>query len=96
MADENETQSFSTGDLSLAATLITLKFRLEGVDMQFEGSKKEPRGYFRFADTPTLKEARQKFMQSMLLVEPQLLLSNVRALKAEVMNWAKNPHNRSF
>lgn len=87
---------FSTRDLSLAATLMTLKFRLEGTDMQFEGSKREPIGYFKFEETAALKEARQKYMQSMLLVEPQLFVTNMRALKAEVQNWAKNPHSRTF
>lgn len=93
MEEEN---IFSTRDLSLAATLMTLKFRLEGTDMQFEGSKREPIGYFKFTDSTALKEARQKYMQSMLLVEPQLFVTNMRSLKAEVQNWAKNPHSRTF
>lgn len=87
---------FSTRDIGLAATLMTLKFRLEGTDMQYEGSKREPIGYFKFEDNETLKEARQKYMQSMISVEPQLFMTNMRSLKAEVQNWAKNPHNRTF
>lgn len=93
MTEENV---FSTRDLALAATLMTLKFRLEGTDMQFEGSKREPIGYFKFEESQNLKEARQKYMQSMLMVEPQLFVTNMRALKAEVANWAKNPHQRTF
>jgi hypothetical protein len=91
-----EENVFSTRDLALAATLMTLKFRLEGTDMQYEGSKREPIGYFKFTDSNTLKEARQKYMQSMLQVEPQLFVTNMRALKAEVQNWAKNPHQKTF
>lgn len=92
----NEEDVFSTRDLGLAATLVTLKFQLAGTDFQYEGSKREPIGYFRFANTQTLKEARQKYLQSLLQVEPQLLISNIRALKGEVQNYARNPHQRTF
>ena len=87
---------FSTRDLTQAATLITLKFPLVGIDYQFEGSKPQPVGYFKFEDTPTLREARQKYTQSLLSVEPKLFMTNVHSLKAEVTNAFKNPHMRAF
>lgn len=87
---------FSTRDLTQAATLITLKFPLIGIDYQVEGSKPQPVGYFKFEDTPRLKEARQKYTQSLLSVEPKLFMTNVHSLKAEVTNAFKNPHNRAF
>ncbi len=93
MTDEN---IYSTRDLTQAATLITLKFALIGIDYQHEGSKPQPVGYFKFEDTPRLKEARQKYTQSLLSVEPKVFMTNVHGLKAEVTNAFKNPHNRAF
>lgn len=91
-----EQQIFSTRDLAMAATLVTLKFRLEGIDYQIEGMKQAPVGYFKFNDTDDLKEARKKYTQSMLAVEPKLFMTNLHSLKAEVTNAFKNPHNRAF
>lgn len=87
---------FSTRDLTQAATLITLKFPLIGIDYQVEGVKPQPVGYFKFEDTPLLREARQKYTQSLLNVEPKLFMTNVHSLKAEVTNAFKNPHQRAF
>lgn len=91
--DEN---IFSTRDLTLAAVLITLKFPMTGLDFQIEGVKSNPVGYFIFENTEPLRAARQKFSQSMLSVEPKLLVTNIHSLKAEVINAFKNPHNRTF
>lgn len=93
--DENE-NIFSTRDLTMAATFITLKFPLTGIDYQIEGTKETPVGYFKFEDTAQLKEARKKYTQSLLAVEPKLFMTNVHSLKAEVTNAFKNPHNRAF
>lgn len=94
---ENENQPiFSTRDLYLAATLITLKFEMMGIDYQFEGQKSGPIGYFKFKDTPTLRDARQKYTQSLLSVEPKLFVTNMHSLKAEVTNAFKNPHQKAF
>ncbi len=87
---------FSTRDLAMAATLITLKFPMVGIDYQIEGTKEQPVGYFKFEDSAVLKEARQKYTQSLLAVEPKLFMTNVHSLKAEVTNAFKNPHLRSF
>jgi len=87
---------FSTRDLTLAATLISLKFPLISIDYQIEGSKPQPVGYFKFEDTERLRDARQKYMQSLISVEPRQFMTNVHTLKAEVTNWQKNPHLKSF
>lgn len=87
---------FSTRDLTLAATLITLKFPLVGIDYQIIGTKNNPVGFFKFNDTPALREAQQKFMQSLLVVEPKLFMTNVHSLKADVTNAFTSPHTRAF
>lgn len=83
---------FSTRDLSLAATLVSLKFYLTGIDYQIEGDKNLPIGYFKFENTPEIQEAKSKFTQGLLLVEPKLFVTNLKSLKSEVINTYKNPH----
>ena len=77
---------FSTRDLPLAATLVTLKFFMVGVDYQLEGQKNNPIGYFKFEDSPELQEAKQKYSQGLLAVEPKVFTTNMHSLKAEVVN----------
>lgn len=87
----NDPQPFSTRDLYLASTLVTLKFPLLGIDYQIEGIKPKPIGYFKFEDTPELQKKRSEYNQSMLSVEPKLFISNLQSLKAEVVNMFQNP-----
>lgn len=89
-------EDFSTRDLTLAATLVTLKFPIIGIDYQIEGTKSNPVGYFKFKDTADLREARQKFTQGMLAVEPRFFMTNIHALKAEVTNAMRNPSASTF
>jgi len=84
---------YSTRDLYLAATLVTLKFYMIGVDFQIEGQRNLPIGYFKFEDTPELRDARQKYLQGLILVEPQDYVQKQHALKAEVQSMVTNPHN---
>jgi hypothetical protein len=84
---------YSTRDLTLAATLVTLKFFLEGFDVQYEGEKNRPVAYFKFNLTPLLEGARQKYLQGMLSVEPKTFMLNVHSLKSEIENAKRNPHN---
>lgn len=88
--DEN---IYSTRDLYLASTLITLKFFNVGIDYQIEGVKNQPIGYFKFEDTPALRDARQKYMQGLILVDPREFVQNMHMLKSEVQNMTLNPHN---
>lgn len=86
----SEKELFSTRDIYLAATLITLKFELIATDYEFEGVKTMAVGYFKFEDTPALRDARSKYNQSQLLVEPKMFINNLQSLKADVVNTARN------
>lgn len=92
--DTQDKTIFSTRDLYLASTLVTLRFPMIGVDYQVEGIKPKPIGYFKFEDTPELHEVRSKYNQSLLVVEPKLFISNLQSLKAEVVNMFQNPTSR--
>ena len=87
-----EDKIFSTRDLYLAATLVSLKFYLTGIDYQIEGDKNSPIGYFKFDNTPEIQETKSKFTQGLLLVEPKSFVTNLRSLKSEIVNIYKNPH----
>lgn len=97
-SEKNTKPPFSTRDLYLASTLVTLHFPLLGIDMQYEGIKPKPIGYFKFPETPDLQRTRGEYNQGLILVEPRLFIANLQALKAEVMNFAFNPnsdHNKA-
>jgi len=87
----NEEQ-FSTKDLYLSATLVTLKFFMTGIDYQIEGDKNRPVGYFKFQNSPELIDSKNKYIQGLLLVEPKAFITNMHSLKAEVENMYKNPN----
>lgn len=94
-AESNE-DVFSTRDLYLAATLITLKFPMIGIDYQIIGAREKIVGYFKFENTTALTEARRKFMSSLLQVEPQAFVTAMHSLKADVAGAFTNPNNRVF
>lgn len=85
---------FSTRDLYLAATLVSLKFYLTGIDYQIEGDRNQPVGYFKFEDTPAIREAKAKYTQGLLSVEPKNFVTNLKSLKSEIVNMYKNPHEK--
>lgn len=87
-------KTFSTRDLYLAATFMTLRFPLIGIDFQIEGTRPHPIGYFQFENTEQLMDAKRLYMQSMLSVEPKLFVANMDSLKAEVSNVRMNPNSR--
>ena len=89
---ENNNTIFSTRDLYLAAVLVTLKFPIQGVDYSIEGEKALPVGYFQFLNSPALREARQKYSQGLISVEPRMFITNMRSLKAEIANVFRNPN----
>ena len=86
----NEIDLFSTRDLYLAATLVTLKFPMEGIDYQIEGDKTV--GYFKFTNSAALQDAKKKYSQALLSVEPKSFVTSMHSLKAEVMGTYKSPH----
>ena len=85
---------FSTRDIYLAATLICLKFYLLGTDFVAEGDKNRMIGYFKFEKGSAIEEAKQKYLQGLLSVEPKTFVTNLKSLKSEVSNLDSNPHNR--
>jgi hypothetical protein len=87
---------FSTRDLYLAATLVTLKFYLSGIDFQIEGDRNQPVGYFKFENSPELQEMRSKYTQGALLVEPKGFVTNLKSLKSEIVNITQNPHKKTY
>ena len=91
---ENEKiEIFSTRDLYLAATLVTLKFYLMGTDFQQEGDQNQPIGYFKFENSPQLQEIRSRYTQGLLMVEPKMFITNLKSLKSDIVNIYKNPHH---
>ena len=99
ISEENAEKSdkaeyYSTRDLHLASTLITMGFFMEGVDYQFEGVRTRPVGYFNFISGNGVEDAAKKYRQGMLQVDPKTLFSNMKSLLAEVNNTYKNPHTK--
>lgn len=94
----SEEKFFSTRDIYLATTLLTLKFNMEGIDYQMEQSRgsgpAKKVGYFKFEDTKGLKDAERLYRQSDLAVEPKLFVTNLRSLKAELTNYYKSPYSK--
>lgn len=88
-----EKKLFSTRDIYLAATLITLKFYMIGIDYQIEGDRNRPVGYFSFEETDALREASQKYIQGLLSVEPKAFITNLHSLKSTITNVYHNPLN---
>jgi len=93
-AKEQEQALWSTRDISLATTIITLDFKLVRVDYQVEGERSIPVGYFNFEDTLELREAERKYWQGDLMIEPKSFVTNWKGLKAQVTNIYKNPHSQ--
>jgi hypothetical protein len=88
-----EPEVFSTRDIYLAATLITLKFQMISVDYQFEGAREMPVGYFQFEKSEELMSAEQGYWRGSLSVEPRAFVTNMRGLKAQTSNSLKSPHS---
>lgn len=96
MQNEKELNIWSTRDIYLASTLVTLKFLLLGIDYQVEGEKNRPIGFFKFERTPRLNDAKIAYAQGMLAVEPRTFITNLNSLKAEVIGVLTNPHIENF
>ena len=91
--DDNERRIFSTRDLYLASTLVTLHFPLIGTDYQHEGSKPRMIGYFKFNESPELRATMNDYNQGLVLVDPRAFIQTLQALKADVMNFMNNPNS---
>ena len=91
----NETNMFITKDIYLATTLITLAFKMEGIDYQYEGNRPKPVGYFMFNETPELMSAKDEYWQGRLSVEPRTFITNMRGIKSQLESVYKSPHSQS-
>lgn len=92
MDSPQEQTIFSTRDLYLASTLVTLKFPVISIDIQYEGIKPKAIGYFNFANNDEISQAKSDYMQGLLKIEPRSFISNLQSLKAEVVNAQNNPN----
>jgi len=90
MADEKP-KVYSTRDIYLASTLMTLGFGVVNVDFQVEGQRGRPVGYFNFEDTDNLRRAETDFLRGAIRVEPRALFTSMKALKGLVNNVYKSP-----
>lgn len=90
--EQIESQIFSSRDIYLSAALICLKFYCVGVDFQIEGSKSNAVGWFKFLDSNLLQEAKSKYLQGLISVEPRAYVQALHSLKSEVANVHNNPH----
>ena len=81
-----ENENFSTRDIYLASALLSLKFNLMSLDMQVEGIRNAPVGYFSFQPTPELYEVERKYWERKIAIEPIGFIENLYKLKAEVTN----------
>ncbi len=88
---EKENEVFSTRDIYLAATLITLGFGVTNINYQHEGTREQPVGYFEFEKSDELIAVEQKYWKGDLAVEPRAFVTAMRGLKARVSNSFKNP-----
>ena len=85
-------QDFSTRDIYLVATLLTMKFYNKNIDFQIEGTKNMPVGYFVFDLTNELETVVDKFWRGEIRVEPRAFVYNLRSIRAQLTNMYKNPH----
>ena len=93
--ENKENEIFSSRDIYLAATLVTLKFDMIGIDYQILGSNNNAIGFFKFNDTPELQKTKSMFVQGTLLVEPKTFVTNLKSLKSEIQNVYSNPHRQN-
>ena len=91
---ENEKRLYTTRDLYLASTLMSLGFDLNGIDYQSEGEHPRPVGYFSFEDNQDLQMAVKEYWAHKLAIEPQQFMVNLRNLKAQVNGAYKSPHSK--
>lgn len=93
MIDEKiEEEFYITRDIKLAAILLTLKFSLEGYDIQYEGRKVKPIFYFKFKNNERIQEASIKALNRQINVEPYMFTSHMNALKSIMKNETERNH----
>jgi len=92
MTEKTKDNFYSTRDIELAATLLTLKFPMTNIDYQIEGDKLV--GYFGFEENEDLYKTIKKYREDDIVVEPKSNFSNLKYLKSETNNSRRNPHGK--
>ena len=91
--ENKENKNFSSRDIYLASTLITLKYEMVNVSYQVEGERRNPIGYFEFEKTEELENTVNDFWQGKVRVDPREFMTNMWGLKSMVTNVYKNPNS---
>ena len=84
-------KTYVVRDLYLAAALLTMKFPVLEINVQLEGMKNIPIGYFTFETTPELTKAVNMYLNKEMRLEPIEYFGNVRQLKSQAISAGKNP-----
>lgn len=87
-----QNRPYTTRDIFLASTLITLGYPTVGIDFQYEGNRGRAVGYFQFEDTPDLNKTVHDYWGSKLAVEPREFITNFQGLKSQINEYYKNPN----
>lgn len=90
MKNEKE---FTTRDIYLASTLISLRFYMLRIDYQIEGTNHRPVGYFSFEETPELIKTERDYWNGKLAVEPQSFVTILKGLRSQTNTTYKSPHS---
>lgn len=90
---EEKKEIYTTRDIYLASTFVTMGFRVINVDFQLEGHRPRPVGYFNFEDTEELRKAESDFLHGSVQVEPRALFQSLKALKGITNNFYKSPRS---
>ena len=80
-------ETFSTCDIVLASTLLTLKFPVLDYEIEYRGSKTNSTTYFLFEDSARFQDAKMKITNKLVTVEPYTFHSNLRMLKSQIRNF---------
>ena len=76
---QKKERSFISGDINLAASLAAMNIPLAGID------REDPeRCKFVFDDNPEVRRTVQAYWCKQLAIEPQALLSSLKALKSRL------------
>ena len=85
---DNE-EMFSTRDIYLTSCLVAMGFAVLDTELEQVGVNSRMIAFWKFKDTPMLKETKRRYNASELLVEPKLLFTTMQALKAEVIGMSR-------
>ena len=83
--------TYMVKDLYLAAALLSLKFNIIEMNIQYEGKVPHPIGYFTFENSADMVAAVNMYLNREMRVEPIEYFTNVHSLKSQVMTAAKSP-----